>query len=227
MATTHTANAPNDGGHALLIAVLSERSLFREGLLEVLRKLGHNHVIQASTTRGLLRILRRRPTAIVFVDLELERENPGNIVRRVHAMNRTTSVVMIGTTLQNAARARTADGWLETPKANAARLKRMAAAARRPHRARLRFRQSVRLARARRPWDTLTRRQQQVLERLSKAEDNLKIAAELGVSERAIKAHVSALLRRFGADNRTELAVLGARAGFPGPPVASGHILGG
>jgi DNA-binding NarL/FixJ family response regulator len=45
--------------------------------------------------------------------------------------------------------------------------------------------------------------------------ENSKIAASLGISERAIKAHVSALLEKFHADNRTELALIACRAGLP------------
>src|SRR3712207_7722132 len=56
------------------------------------------------------------------------------------------------------------------------------------------------------PYTTLFRstpRQRDVLGYLSVGSDNLKIAAHLGISERAVKAHISALLSRFGAENRT------------------------
>jgi two-component system nitrate/nitrite response regulator NarL len=56
-----------------------------------------------------------------------------------------------------------------------------------------------------------------VLGHLSTGSDNLKIAAHLGISERAVKAHVSALLSVFSAENRTELAVLACRAGVRPP----------
>jgi DNA-binding NarL/FixJ family response regulator len=69
-------------------------------------------------------------------------------------------------------------------------------------------------------WSTLTPRQRDVLGYLSAGSDNLKIAAHLGISERAVKAHVSALLSVFSAENRTELAVLACRAGVR-PPVRS------
>ena len=43
---------------------------------------------------------------------------------------------------------------------------------------------------------------------------NRTIARGLGVGERAIKAHVSALLALFGLDNRTELALVASDAGL-------------
>ncbi|MBN1210924.1 MAG: response regulator transcription factor [Myxococcaceae bacterium] len=66
----------------------------------------------------------------------------------------------------------------------------------------------------------MTPRQRDVLGHLSTGSDNLKIAAHLGISERAVKAHVSALLSLFNAENRTELAVLACRAGMR-PPLRS------
>lgn len=62
-------------------------------------------------------------------------------------------------------------------------------------------------------WEGLTQRQRQVLAHLGEGDDNLKIAACLGVSERAVKAHVSALLHAFAAENRTQLGILASHAG--------------
>jgi DNA-binding NarL/FixJ family response regulator len=43
--------------------------------------------------------------------------------------------------------------------------------------------------------------------------ENQKIAASLGISERAVKGHVSGLLAKFGVGNRTGLALISCRAG--------------
>lgn len=51
----------------------------------------------------------------------------------------------------------------------------------------------------------LTPRQREVAEHLLSGEPNKQIAAALGVSERAIKAHISEMLRRFGVSNRSAL----------------------
>jgi two-component system, NarL family, nitrate/nitrite response regulator NarL len=199
-----------------VVAILSERNLFREGVVELLKKIHPAHPVEVTTLAALVRLMRRQQVALVLVDLDHERDDPRQILRELRALSPHTSVVMVGTRLQNAALARSADGWLELPEADAIRLGRMAIAASRPHRGRLRFRPSAALARAGEVWRTLTRRQQQVMELLSNGADNLKIAAALDLSERAVKVHVSALLRRFGADSRAELAVLGARAGLRG-----------
>jgi DNA-binding NarL/FixJ family response regulator len=204
-----------------VIAILSERNLFREALFQLVKKLGRGSIVKQRVLSRLLAILRRQSIPLLLVDLDHQRDDPRRIVQQIHGTSPETSVVMIGTTLQNAALADGADGWLETPEADASHLGRMATAAARPHRGRLRFRQSSRLAHERHVWAALTRRQRQVLELLSVGADNLKIAATLDLSERAVKAHVSALLRRFAAENRTELAVMGARAGLQVTPPVS------
>ena len=51
----------------------------------------------------------------------------------------------------------------------------------------------------------LTARQEQVVARVARGLTNKEIAAELGISERAVKAHVSDLLRKFEVPNRAGL----------------------
>ena len=51
----------------------------------------------------------------------------------------------------------------------------------------------------------LTSRQRDVVERLARGLANKEIAAELGISERAVKGHVSDLLRKFETPNRAGL----------------------
>ncbi len=48
-----------------------------------------------------------------------------------------------------------------------------------------------------------------------------EIAAELGVSEATIKAHVSAVLHKLGVDSRTQAVILLSRIGSEPQPAAS------
>jgi len=57
----------------------------------------------------------------------------------------------------------------------------------------------------------LTPRQAQVLYRVVRGYENKQIAKELGVSEQAVKEHVSLLLQRFGVPNRAALAEAGTQ----------------
>ena len=63
----------------------------------------------------------------------------------------------------------------------------------------------------------LTERELQVLRHLSIGADNLKIAAELGITERTVRAHVSALYRKLQCENRTQMAVLARTLGVRTP----------
>ncbi len=60
----------------------------------------------------------------------------------------------------------------------------------------------------------LTRREQEVLECLGRGMTNKEIAVALVISERTVKFHVSALLRKLNAGNRTEAVTLAAQLGL-------------
>lgn len=58
---------------------------------------------------------------------------------------------------------------------------------------------------------SLSRREREVLGHIAQGMDNLQIAAHLGIGERTVKTHVTALYRKLAQENRTQLALLGAR----------------
>ena len=61
---------------------------------------------------------------------------------------------------------------------------------------------------------TLTPRERSVLERLARGSSNKEIAAALGVTERTVKFHVSAIFAKLGANNRTEAVTRAVQAGL-------------
>lgn len=58
--------------------------------------------------------------------------------------------------------------------------------------------------------ETLTQRQREVFELLAKGKSNPEIARDLGVSAHTVRIHISAILRALGVSNRTQAAVLAA-----------------
>jgi DNA-binding NarL/FixJ family response regulator len=60
----------------------------------------------------------------------------------------------------------------------------------------------------------VTGRQMEVVTLLAQGLQNKEIATRLGISERTVKFHVGALLRKLHAGNRTELVAVAARAGL-------------
>src|SRR5205807_8545291 len=62
----------------------------------------------------------------------------------------------------------------------------------------------------------LTPRQREVLGLIVEGLDNRQIAERLEITERTARAHVSAVLRRLGASNRTQAAVAAVQRGILG-----------
>ena len=62
--------------------------------------------------------------------------------------------------------------------------------------------------------EPLTSRELEVLGLMSQGLQNKEIAAELVISERTVKFHVSSILSKLGAGNRTEAVTIAARQGL-------------
>ena len=60
----------------------------------------------------------------------------------------------------------------------------------------------------------LTMRERMVLEQMARGLGNKQIAARLGITERTVKFHVSAVFTKLGAANRTEAVTRAAQAGL-------------
>ena len=53
-------------------------------------------------------------------------------------------------------------------------------------------------------WNTLTAREREVARHIVRGVRNKQVAAELGISEITVKAHVSAIFRKLGVSNRVQ-----------------------
>jgi NarL family two-component system response regulator LiaR len=56
-----------------------------------------------------------------------------------------------------------------------------------------------------------TRREHEVLELIARGRSNKRIAIELGISEKTVKAHVGRVLAKLGVADRTQAARLAVR----------------
>jgi two-component system, NarL family, nitrate/nitrite response regulator NarL len=195
------------------IAVLSEQALYRDGIVEILRQHGFRRVEGFASSGSLFKAGSVAPVDLTLVDLAHEKENSEEVARRLRAVWPNMTLVAIGTPLQLGARAQDVDGCFELPADGATRLRAMADTVARRHTGPIKFSMSPEVARQRLTWASLTPRQRQVLGLLGCGLENSKIAASLAISERAIKAHVSGLLEKFRANNRTELALIACRSG--------------
>ncbi|MGI8550858.1 MAG: LuxR C-terminal-related transcriptional regulator [Dehalococcoidia bacterium] len=62
--------------------------------------------------------------------------------------------------------------------------------------------------------ESLTAREQEVLQLVAQGLPNKTIAAQLGISEHTVKFHITSILSKLGASSRTEAVRLGARRGL-------------
>jgi two-component system, NarL family, response regulator LiaR len=61
---------------------------------------------------------------------------------------------------------------------------------------------------------TLTRREREVLELITRGRSNKRIALELGISEKTVKTHVGHVLAKLGVSDRTQAALVAVREGL-------------
>jgi len=66
----------------------------------------------------------------------------------------------------------------------------------------------------------LTQKQEQVLQCLLDGQSNREIAQTLYISDETVKSHITAILRHFDVQNRTQAVVAAARSGFRPAPTA-------
>ena len=64
------------------------------------------------------------------------------------------------------------------------------------------------------PFDTLTEREREILERVASGDANKEIAYELGISEKTVKHYMTNIMQKLHARNRVEAALLAHDAGI-------------
>lgn len=186
-----------------MVSVLSSHAASRHGLAALVARKGWR-VIECGTLAQLSASARSSSLFAILLDLDHADQDGPTLFAAARGLA-ARRLVPIGTALRQAAAIGMLDeAGIETRALDVAALARLDQ----------RRRASAELARQFKLWQRMTPRQRAVMKLLAIGRDNRTIARQLGVGERAIKAHVSALLSLFGLDNRTELALLAADAGL-------------
>ncbi|MFD9339721.1 response regulator transcription factor [Streptomyces sp. NPDC060028] len=66
----------------------------------------------------------------------------------------------------------------------------------------------------REPLSLLTAREREVLVLVSQGKSNRRVASSLGISEKTVRNHLSAVFSKVGASDRTQAVVMGIRSGI-------------
>jgi DNA-binding NarL/FixJ family response regulator len=200
------------------VLLVARDALVRNGLRLVLEKYGLAVSGEASTGDEAVAFVHEHRSDIVLVDMEAS-ARPLEIVRRLSEAAPATAVLTLGEAPGGSAIveavAAGATGYLlkEASPAELAVAIRAAASGALvlpPAATAL-----LRLSEGRRDAaPQLTARERQVLTLIASGRDNGQIATELFISPRTAKSHVSHILRKLKAENRTVAAVHAARIGL-------------
>jgi DNA-binding NarL/FixJ family response regulator len=211
---------------SIRIAIADDHPVVREGLAAMLETQPDLEVVgQAETGSEAVTLVASREPDVLLLDLEMPELDGVGVLRRLREAGSRTRVIVFtvfdtddriiaaveagaaGYLLKGAPRAEVfaavrtvaAGGSLLTPVAASAVLRRVRGEAPAP---------------ATTAAPTLTPRERSVLEQLARGLGNKQIAATLGISERTVKFHVSAVFAKLGAGNRTEAVTRAAQVGL-------------
>jgi DNA-binding NarL/FixJ family response regulator len=209
---------------SLQIAIIDDHPLFREGVVHTLGAQPDIEVVgEGESEADALRIVAERMPDILLLDVSM----PGgglNAVRQISAAFPVVKVVMLTVSeseddvtaaLRAGARAYVLKGVASR---ELARIIRNVAAGEVYVTPSLAASLLYELTGGRgpnatpNPLDGLTERERQILERVAAGDSNKEIGAQLGVSEKTVKHHMTNILQKLQARNRVEAALM-ARTG--------------
>jgi two-component system, NarL family, nitrate/nitrite response regulator NarL len=184
------------------LIVLSEHELFRDALASMLKRAGYHPVDLATTSQ-----LRGKNADSILVDLDHASIDVTVLLHQVGQHLDGAYVIALGSAIRLGAAGVEVGACAELETQRGGERAVLDALAHRPPT------RSPELRRTHRLWAQVTRRQRDTLRWLAVGLDNAAIASRMSVGERAVKAHVSALLALFALHNRTELALYASQAG--------------
>ena len=192
------------------VLVVDDHTIVRVGLQRLLDQAGDIEVVGvADRGEDALELDARLRPDVVLMDLSMPGMSGVESTRRICAEREEALVVILTATTEHDRVLDAIDagavGYLvkDADPAALADAVRSAAAGNAP----LDPRAARHLLRGRRPAPTLTDREQDVLQLVSKGLANKIIARRLGISERTVKAHLTRVFAELGVSDRTQAAL--------------------
>jgi DNA-binding NarL/FixJ family response regulator len=214
-------------GESLRVLIVDDHDLFRTGLRNLLEEQGVQIVGEAATGTEAVKIVRERAPDVVVMDLNMPGMGGVEATRHITAVAPLTRVVMLtiseedsdvmdailagacGYLLKDSSiqdlmagiRAASLGESLISPNIAAKVLQRVRATSTQPEIA-----NTIRAE--------LSDREIEVLKLIANGKDNAVIAADLHISPKTVKNHISNILMKLQIDNRIQAAVYAVRSGI-------------
>lgn len=206
------------------ILVADDHPVVRDGLVAILSTQPDFEVVgEASSGPEVLSLWDERRPDVILLDLEMPEMDGVETLRALHGRGEEVRVIIFTAfdtdeRILNAVQAG-AQGYLlkGVPREeifNAVRVVHSGGSLLQPVVASKLLRQVSRQGENRPEVEALTPREQEVLALLAQGLQNKEIAAGLVISERTVKFHVSSILSKLGASNRTEAVAMAAQQGL-------------
>lgn len=202
-------SAPVLSNPPLRVALLEERQLVREGLVSALWAEGIQVPVAARLAGPFQRVLSWVHPDVVLLGAGTPRELPGWVGAQLPQCRAVVLGGEPGSLSSDEVDARDAWAWVASDATSPGWLVEVLEAVRDGWRV---FPVSP-AGWQPGPLAGLSAREHEVLRYISGGADNLKISACLDITERTVRAHVSALYRKLGGENRAQLALLGRELG--------------
>jgi len=209
------------------IVLADDHPIVREGLRTVLETQADFEVVaEAANGEEAVQLVARQQPDILLLDLEMPLMDGVEAIRRLHTMFTTETLprIIVFTAFDNDERIihaiqAGADGYLLKGEPrdvifNAMRVTLEGGSLLQPIVASKLLHHVGQQAPQVIPGETLTERELEVLHLLAQGMPNKEIASKLVISERTAKFHVSSIMSKLGATNRTEAVSLAAQKGI-------------
>jgi DNA-binding NarL/FixJ family response regulator len=212
---------------ALRVLIVDDHDLFRTGLRNLLEEQGLDVVGEAAAGAEAIRIVRERAPDVVVMDLNMPGMTGVEATRQISSVAPLTRVVVLTISDQDAdvmdailagacgyllkdssiqqliegIRAAAVGESLISPSIAAKVLRRVRSTSSQPE-----IEKAIRAE--------LSDRELQVLKLIANGKDNAQIAAELHISPKTVKNHISNILMKLQIGNRIQAAVYAVRSGI-------------
>jgi DNA-binding NarL/FixJ family response regulator len=224
---TQQATVERQGQDSLRVLIVDDHDLFRSGLRNLLEEEGVNIIGEAAAGQEALQIVRELAPDVVVMDLNMPGMGGVEATRHISSIAPLTRVLMLtisdqdndvmdailagacGYLLKDSSiqelmagiRAASQGESLISPTIAAKVLQRVRATSTQPEIA-----NTIRAE--------LSDREIEVLKLIANGKDNAVIAAELHISPKTVKNHISNILMKLQIDNRIQAAVYAVRSGI-------------